>query len=86
MNEIGRFPTKNFQSGDFALAEKIGGEALREEYWIKDDGCFACPIRCDNIYRVKEGEFAGTVTSSFEYETLNSFGAAVGNNLVGGSP
>ncbi len=80
MNEIGRFPTKNFQSGDFALAEKIGGEALHEGYWIKDDGCFACPIRCDNIYRVKEGEFAGTVTSSFEYETLNSFGAAVGNS------
>jgi aldehyde:ferredoxin oxidoreductase len=80
MNEIGRFPTRNFQSGDFALAEKIGGEALHEGYWIKDDGCFACPIRCDNIYRVKEGEFAGIVTSSFEYETLNAFGAAVGNS------
>jgi len=78
MNEIGRFPTNNFQSGDFALAEKIGGETLHDKYWVKDDGCFACPIRCDNVYRVREGEFAGTVTSSFEYETLSSLGSGVG--------
>ena len=78
MNEIGRFPTNNFQSGDFALAEKIGAEILHDKYWIKDDGCFACPIRCDNVYRVSEGEFAGTVTSSFEYETLSSLGSGVG--------
>lgn len=80
MNEIGRFPTRNFQSGDFALAEKIGGEALHKEHWVKDDGCFACPIRCDNVYRVKEGEFAGTISSSLEYETLNTLGAGVGNS------
>ena len=78
MNEIGRFPTNNFQAGDFALAEKIGAEILHDKYWVKNDGCFACPIRCDNVYRVSEGEFAGTVTSSFEYETLSSLGSGVG--------
>ncbi|MCK4570976.1 aldehyde ferredoxin oxidoreductase family protein [Candidatus Bipolaricaulota bacterium] len=80
VNEIGRFPTRNFQRGDYIHADKIGGEALRAEFWEKDDGCFACPIRCDKIYRVRTGEFAGAVTSSFEYETLNSFGAAVDND------
>ena len=80
VNEIGRFPTRNFQRGDYIHADKIGGEALRAEFWEKDDGCFACPIRCDKVYRVRTGEFAGAVTSSLEYETLNSFGAAVDND------
>jgi len=79
VNEIGRFPTRNFQRGDFARVDLIGGDALRDEFWEKDDGCFACPIRCDKVYRVKTGEFAGAVTSSLEYETLNSFGAAIDN-------
>jgi aldehyde:ferredoxin oxidoreductase len=80
VNEVGRFPTRNFQRGDYVDAHKIGGEALRAGYWVRDDGCFACPIRCDKVYRVSEGEFAGAVTSSLEYETLNSFGAAIDNN------
>ena len=80
VNEVGRFPTRNFQRGDYADADKIDGEALRSRYWEKDDGCFACPIRCDKVYRVREGEFFGAVTSSLEYETLNAFGAAVDNS------
>ncbi len=80
VNEIGRFPTRNFQRGDYTHADRIGGEALRKAFWEKDDGCFACPIRCDKVYRVRTGEFAGAVTSSLEYETLNSLGAAVDNS------
>jgi len=79
-NETGRFPTRNFQRGDYVHADMIGGDALRDQFWEKDDGCFACPIRCDKVYRVRAGEFAGAVTSSLEYETLNSFGAAVDNS------
>jgi aldehyde:ferredoxin oxidoreductase len=80
VNELGRFPTRNFQRGDYAEADKIDGEALRSRYWERDGGCFACPIRCDKVYRVREGEFAGATTSSLEYETLNSLGAAVDNS------
>jgi aldehyde:ferredoxin oxidoreductase len=79
-NEIGRFPTRNFQGGDFADAAMISGEAVRDAYWESDEGCYACPIRCDKVYRVRDGEFAGTVTSSLEYETLNSFGAGIDNS------
>jgi aldehyde:ferredoxin oxidoreductase len=80
VNEIGRFPTRNFQSGDFAAADRIAGDALRRNHWVKDAGCFGCPIRCDKVFHVTSGEFAGTVTSSLEYETLDAFGAAVGND------
>lgn len=78
MNTIGRFPTRNFQAGDFAFAQDISAEALRERFWVKDAGCFACPVRCDKVYRVPEGEFRGVSTSSLEYETLNALGAGVG--------
>ncbi len=79
VNEIGRFPTRNFQRGDYEHVHAIDGEALRSRHWLRDDGCFACPIRCDKVYRVQEGEFAGAESSSLEYETLNSFGAAIDN-------
>ncbi len=78
VNEIGRFPSYNFKAGDFERARDICGETLRERFFVKDTGCFACPIRCDKVYRVPDGEFAETVTSSFEYETLSSLGSGVG--------
>jgi aldehyde:ferredoxin oxidoreductase len=80
MNEIGRFPTKNFQYGSFDEAEKIGPERLHEDYWVEDMGCFGCPVQCDNLYRVEEGEFAGTEISSVEYETLSALGSGVMNS------
>jgi len=80
VNEVGRFPTRNFQRGDYEDVDKIDGSALRSRYWVRDDGCYGCPIRCDKVYRVPDGEYAGAVTSSLEYETLNSFGAAIGNS------
>ena len=79
VNEIGRFPTRNFQDGEFAGAEAISGEALRERFFVADAGCFACPVRCDKVYRISSGRFAGVETSSVEYETLNAFGAGLGN-------
>ncbi len=79
VNEIGRFPTRNFQNGEFSEAEAISGEALRERFFVEDAGCFACPVRCDKVYRISNGRFAGVETSSVEYETLNAFGAGLGN-------
>lgn len=79
-NEIGRFPARNFQHGDFANAAMISGEAVREAFWESDDGCFACPIRCNKVYRIRDGEFAGTETSSLEYETMSALGSGVGND------
>lgn len=78
MDAIGRFPTHNFQYGSFPSAAGIGGSALRERFWVKDMGCFACPVRCDKVYRVRGGEYDGVCTSSFEYETLNALGSGVG--------
>ncbi len=80
MNKIGRFPTRNFQSGHYEKADNINAETLREGYFVKDIACYACPIACDKIYRVREGEFAGTTVRSFEYETLGGYGASIDND------
>ncbi|MBN1857843.1 aldehyde ferredoxin oxidoreductase family protein, partial [Candidatus Bipolaricaulota bacterium] len=77
-NEIGRFPTRNFQNGEFDEAESISAEILHDRYWVRDEGCHACPIRCDKIYRIEQGPRSGLEVSSLEYETLNSFGSNVG--------
>lgn len=77
MQPIGRFPTQNFRYGSFAGYENISGETLRQKHLARDVACFGCPIGCDKIYEVIQGEFAGTADSSVEYETLNALGARV---------
>ncbi len=77
MSEIGRFPTRNFQSGAFEHAARIGGERLVREYKLKDRACFCCPLRCENFVRVPGG---GRLSDGkVEYETLSSLGGRCGN-------
>jgi len=80
MHFMGRFPTKNFQYGSFEEYEAISAEALRENHLVRDISCFNCPVGCDKVYEVREGEFAGLRLGSVEYETLNSLGACVLNH------
>jgi len=77
MNEIGRFPTRNFQSGVFEKAADIGGERLVSQYKIKDRACFSCPLRCKNCTQVQSGKFANSGEGP-EYETLSSLGGRCG--------
>ncbi|MDD5367908.1 MAG: aldehyde ferredoxin oxidoreductase family protein [Anaerolineaceae bacterium] len=77
MQPIGRFPTQNFRYGNFAEFEKISGETLRQNHLRRDLACYGCPIGCDKLYEVLEGEYAGTLNSSVEYENLNALGSRV---------
>ncbi len=80
MDRIGRFPTKNFQLGHFDKVEAISADTLRQNHFVKDIACFGCPIACDKIYTVREGEFAGLTVRSVEYETLGGYGASLDND------
>jgi len=75
MNEIGRFPTKNFQRGDFEYADEISAGVLEKEFLVRRTGCFACPIGCGRAAEVRNGPYKGTYTEGIEYETINSLGA-----------
>ncbi len=76
---MGRFPTRNFREGSFEGFDRISGEALREEHFNRDIACFNCPLGCDKVYSVINGEYSGTESTSVEYETMNSLGARVCN-------
>ena len=73
LNELGSFPTDNFQKGSFEGAEEISGETLAEKYLIKRTACYRCPIGCGRYVKVGDWEGGGP-----EYETLWSFGATCG--------
>jgi len=76
INEAGALPTRNFSSGRFEGADKVGGETLNkitvERKGDPTHGCMSgCVIRCSGIYLDKKGEY---VSKWPEYETVWAFG------------
>lgn len=82
MHEMGIFPVKNFQEGDLPGVEKIGAEEFAK-LKTGDYGCYACTTRCGNIFKVKDGPYAGIESEGPEYETVFSFGGEIGNTDPG---
>jgi aldehyde:ferredoxin oxidoreductase len=82
MNEIGRFPTKNYQTGVFPSAEDIGGEVLNKKYKIGHKACFNCPIGCKQHFLLRKSPFADWMKgedSQIEYESLSALGGRCWN-------
>ncbi|MFN2164659.1 MAG: aldehyde ferredoxin oxidoreductase family protein [Anaerolineae bacterium] len=80
-NEVGVFPTFNFQFGQFEGTPRINGPFLRENFLIRHSGCYGCPLACARLTKV-DGEiwgeqFAGEGEGP-EYETIGSLGSACG--------
>lgn len=80
INKIGALPTRNFRSGSFEAAEKIGGRGV-SEINAKRGGSFGhicmpgCVVRCSNVMHNKDGVF---LTAAFEYESAAMLGANLG--------
>lgn len=83
MNEIGRLPTRNFQTGVFEEADKIGSEKLKEEFSVKSRADFACLQRCGRYTSASEDpyEFTG---GGPEYEALCNLGSKCGTSNTEG--
>ncbi|MDW8055616.1 MAG: aldehyde ferredoxin oxidoreductase family protein [Elusimicrobiota bacterium] len=79
MNEVGRFPTRNYQQGHCDYVDQIGSQRLQKEFVVSHLACYCCPIGCDKYYFVKKGEFAGVDTVSLEYETISALGSRCDN-------
>ncbi|MBM4428866.1 MAG: aldehyde ferredoxin oxidoreductase family protein, partial [Chloroflexi bacterium] len=77
MNRLGVLPTRNYQQGEFEGAEKVSGEFMHERYTEKAVACFGCPIGCEQVAHIKEGEYAGARTS-IDYESLFAVGPNCG--------
>jgi aldehyde:ferredoxin oxidoreductase len=75
-NEVGAFPTHNFQGGACDDYKKISGEIMRKHIVITDKACFACPMACGKYSHVKTKDNEIWVEGP-EYETI----ALLGGNL-----
>lgn len=78
MNEMGGLATKNFSRGNFAGAEKIGGEAMAKILGERKGAapshrCMqGCIISCSQVYTAEDGQF---LTSGLEFETIGLVGS-----------
>jgi aldehyde:ferredoxin oxidoreductase len=78
-NEAHALPTKNFRGGHFSESENIDAEALKAGYFVKDRGCFNCPLKCGNIHKIPAGPYQLDEVEGPEYETLMAFGSNCAN-------
>ncbi len=77
-NELGIFPTRNFQSGTFEGTGTINGVTLKENYLVRVRPCFRCPIACGRVTEVEEPEKYRGEGEGPEYETIAAIGSACG--------
>ena len=72
-NEIGAFPTRNFQTGYLEGHESLAPEVMRQEIKVNDKACFTCPMACGNYSHTKTDRYDAYVEGP-EYETLGLIG------------
>jgi aldehyde:ferredoxin oxidoreductase len=77
INELGCYPTRNFQTAVFDGIETISSVYMKENFFIRNKACYRCPVGCAQICAVKEGPFKGA-QSDPEYETIGAFGGQCG--------
>ncbi len=75
VNNIGSFPTKNWQESYYEKADDTSGETLVDKYLVKNGACHRCPIACARVVDVN-----GHVCGGPEYEPLWAYGGNCGIN------
>ncbi len=74
-NEVGAFPTRNFQTSYAEFHEKINGQAIVDRLLVTDKGCFGCPTPCG-----KYGHTTTALGSAYvegpEYESIATLGGS----------
>lgn len=78
INEEGGYPTRNFQTGVFATADRTSGETLTETLLVDRMGCWGCIIRCGRVTKVPPWSPYGGEGEGPEYETIWALGAQCG--------
>jgi aldehyde:ferredoxin oxidoreductase len=72
-NEVGVFPTRNFQTSHAPHYRNINGKAILERLKITDKGCSLCPTPCGKYGRAKTPLGEEHVEGP-EFETISLFG------------
>lgn len=72
-NEVGVFPTRNFQTSHAGHYKDINGQAILDRLKITDKGCFGCPTPCGKYGHTRTSAGSAYVEGP-EYETIALFG------------
>ena len=75
VNNIGAFPTNNWQGSYAEYGDDISGETLADTYLVKAGACYRCTIACARVIKVGDKVVGGP-----EYEPLWAYGGNCGNN------
>jgi aldehyde:ferredoxin oxidoreductase len=79
----GHYPTRNFYDGvNDEAASALDDVSQRRYLWVREYGCFACPIHCTKIGRIRRGPWTGTPTDIVEYETTGMMGSNCGIDFL----
>jgi len=73
VNQIGAYPTKNWQESYDPNADKTSGETLKEKHLVKNGFCHRCPIGCGRVVKISDDVVGGP-----EYETIWAFASNCG--------
>ena len=79
MQHIGRLPSYNMKQGVFEGYEKISGDAINAQYFVKPRADFSCLQRCARYTKVSSGPYAYEGGAP-EFETQSSMGSRCGND------
>lgn len=71
----GIMAVRNYGRPHFEDIEKLSGEKIRDEHFVRNSGCVGCPIQCGRV-----GRFDGEEMISPEYETITLMGS---NLMIG---
>ncbi len=74
-NEVGAFPTRNFQTSYADFHHKINGQAILDRLLVTDKGCFGCPTPCGKYGHAKTALGSAFVEGP-EYETIATLGGS----------
>ncbi len=72
-NEVGVFPTRNFQTSHAEHYEQINGKAILDRLKITDKGCSCCPTPCGK-YGFAKTPLGQAHVEGPEFETIALFG------------
>ena len=79
-NLLGQLPSYNFKTTYFEQAECISGERMYDTILEKNEGCYACPVKCKRVVRVAGKYEVDPMYGGPEFETMVSFGSNCGIN------
>lgn len=78
-NVLGALVIRNWsQSADYNHYDQVNPVAIRKKHYLKQKGCFSCPIACGHLCEVKEGPFAGERGGGLEHGVTTPFGIGCG--------